>query len=98
MGASLRLSDQVRLRALACRELQGVLDACLYEPGGWRPPPAAGAPAHEALFPTETDATVPARDMAALTGTPCGLLFNEVGVHCSMYGGGGTSQSQPARP
>ena len=30
-------SDQMRITALASDELQGVLDACLFEPGAWQP-------------------------------------------------------------
>lgn len=67
-------ADHARLRALASSELRDVLDACLFEPGLWRPPFEANA-----LILT----TVPAPDRRALA-TPSGLLFNE--LCCSPAG------------
>ena len=54
-------SDHARLRALASPELRDVLDACLFEPGLWRPPTSIGLPT-----------AVPAPERCVLA-TPCGL-------------------------
>ena len=67
-------TDHARLRALASCELRDVLDACLFEPGLWRPP----SNSNELIL-----TTVPAQDRGALA-TPCGLLFNE--LCCSPSG------------
>ena len=53
-------------QALAQVELQEVLDAALFEPGGWQPD-----------APKPMPETVPAPDRACLA-TPCGLLFQEL--------------------
>ena len=53
-------------QALAQVELQEVLDAALFEPGGWQP-----------NAPKPMPETVPAPDRACLA-TPCGLLFQEL--------------------
>jgi len=60
-------AEQSRITALASPELQGVIDACLFEPS---------------LYQSEIDAqsppdTVPVKNRSSLA-TPAGLLFNEL--------------------
>ena len=56
-------AEPAHTQALAQAELQDVLDAALFEPGGWQPD-----------APKPMPETVPAPDRACLA-TPCGLLF-----------------------
>jgi hypothetical protein len=65
------LREDARLRALESPELQAVVDACLFEPGAWRPCVAQPLPE-----------TIPSAD-PALRATPCGLLVNEL-VHSPL--------------
>jgi hypothetical protein len=59
-------SNEVRLKALRCRNLQEVLDAALFEPGQWQ------------FFDTKPLITeIPAETRDHLC-TPVGLLFNEL--------------------
>jgi hypothetical protein len=54
------------VRALGHREIQGVLDACFFEPGPWQPPGSVAVPA---------DVPAPSR---AHMATPAGLLLHEL--------------------
>jgi len=60
------LADESRLSALEDKDLQNVVDSCLFEPGSW-----------QASAPTEPPAMVPDLSRASLS-TPCGLLVNEL--------------------
>ena len=59
-------SDQVRINALCDKELQGVLDATLFEPGEW-----------QEMYEKEAPKVIPPPTRSHLH-TPCGLLFNEL--------------------
>ena len=63
------LREDGRLRALEDPSLQAIADACLFEPGPWRPPEP---------LPSLPEA-IPAAEQA-LRASPCGLLVNEL-VH-----------------
>ena len=55
------------MRALGHPEIQGVLDACFFEPGPWQPPGKVEVPA-----------CIPAPSRAHMA-TPAGLLLHELG-------------------
>jgi hypothetical protein len=62
--------DPGRLTALKTKSLQLIVDACLFEPGFWRPPDF-----------TEVITEIPVVDrdkLQALLATPHGTLFNEI--------------------
>lgn len=59
-------SDQMRLTALGSEELQGALDACLFEPAQW-----------QEEYMKELPTVIPPKTNDHF-GTPCGLLFNEL--------------------
>jgi hypothetical protein len=59
-------AEPSRTAALACTELQDVLDAALFEPGAWQPDTPKAMPTK-----------IPAPDRSHLA-TPCGLLFQEL--------------------
>ena len=59
-------ADPQRVRALGHAEIQGVLDACFFEPGPWQPPGSIDVPAE-----------VPAPSRAHMA-TPAGLLLHEL--------------------
>ena len=61
-------TDEARIQALDCKELQDIVDSALFEPGLWQ----------SALL-KDLPKTIPpgGRDHMA---TPCGLLFNELTV------------------
>lgn len=59
-------ANQTRISSLAEPQLQGILDACLFEPGTWQCPGTIQEPK-----------TVPAPNRRHLE-TPVGLLFNEL--------------------
>jgi hypothetical protein len=59
-------ADQMRLTTLASEELQGALDACLFEPALWQSEHHKEAP--DVIPPKANDHFA----------TPCGLLFNEL--------------------
>eukprot|EP00854_Cymbomonas_tetramitiformis_P005006 gene5006-6098_t len=61
-----------RISALAGRQLQGVLEAALFEPGAWLPPSATTGGGLRSP-PTH----IPDTERASMR-TPCGLLFNEL--------------------
>ena len=60
------LADESRLCALEDKDLQNVIDSCLFEPGSW-----------QASAPTELAAMIPDMSRASVS-TPCGLLVNEL--------------------
>jgi hypothetical protein len=60
-------ADAQRVRALGHPEIQGVLDACFFEPGPWQPPGKVEVPA-----------CIPAPSRAHMA-TPAGLLLHELG-------------------
>ena len=60
-------ADAQRVRALGHPEIQGVLDACFFEPGPWQPPGSVEVPA-----------CIPAPSRAHMA-TPAGLLLHELG-------------------
>ena len=59
-------ADPQRVRALGHKDVQGVLDACFFEPGPWQPPGTVDVPPE-----------VPAPSRAHMA-TPCGLLLHEL--------------------
>ena len=59
-------ADPQRVRALGHKDIQGVLDACFFEPGPWQPPGSVDVPQE-----------VPAPSRAHMA-TPCGLLLHEL--------------------
>ena len=59
-------ADPQRVRALGHADIQGVLDACFFEPGPWQPPGSVVVPAE-----------VPAPSRAHMA-TPAGLLLHEL--------------------
>ena len=59
-------ADPQRVRALGHKDVQGVLDACFFEPGPWQPPGSVDVPYE-----------VPAPSRAHMA-TPCGLLLHEL--------------------
>ena len=59
-------ADPQRVRALGHKQIQGVLDACFFEPGPWQPPGTVAVPAE-----------IPAPSRAHMA-TPAGLLLHEL--------------------
>ena len=59
-------ADPQRVRALGHRDIQGVLDACFFEPGPWQPPGTVTVP---------TEVPAPSRAHMAV---PAGLLLHEL--------------------
>jgi len=64
-------ADEARLNALADKDLQNIVDSCLFEPGAW-----------QAQAPTNPPDLIPDISRATLA-TPCGLLVNEL-VHAPV--------------
>lgn len=60
-------AQQDRIGALACPQLQAVIDCALFEPGYWLP--------KDSFIETMT---VPVKNRREHLATPCGLLFNEL--------------------